>query len=122
MRGSGDPNPECAARARESEKIRKYEAVVPADSVFVPLVVETFGRWGPRAREIFDECVEKLCASKGAPKSTVKAYWRQRFALVLQRYTAACVRERAQRAVVREPAVSGDESCRVDYRVLSYVR
>src|SRR3546814_3432457 len=23
-------------------------------------------------REIFDECVEKLCASKGAPKSTVK--------------------------------------------------
>src|SRR3546814_19214907 len=89
MRGSGERNPECAARGGESWKIRKYEAVVHAHSVFVPLVVETFGRWGPRAREIFDECVEKLCASKGAPKSTVKAYWRQRFALVLQRYTAA---------------------------------
>src|SRR3546814_11224706 len=63
-----------------------------------------------------------LFRSKGSPKSTVKAYWRQRFALVLQRYTAACVRERAQRAVVREPAVSGDESCRVDYRVLSRSR
>ena len=120
--GGGDPSPECTAKTREAEKLRKYQAVLPANSVLVPLVMETFGRWGPRAREVFDVCVEKLCASKGAPKSTVKAYWRQRFALVLQRYTAACVRERAQCAVVREPAVSGDESCRVDYRVLSYVR
>ena len=49
-------------------------------------------------------------------------YWRQRFSMVLQRYTAACVRERSQKAVVREPAMCGDESGRVDYRVLSYVR
>src|SRR3546814_1679267 len=61
-------HPWTQSSMRESEKIRKYEAVVHADSVFVPLVVETFGRWGPRAREIFDECVEKLCASKAAPK------------------------------------------------------
>ena len=121
-RGAGDPSPECAAKLREAEKFRKYQAVVPRNSVFVPLVVESFGRWGPRAREVFDVCVEKLCASNGAPKSVVKAYWRQRFALVLQRYTAACVRERAQRAVVREPAVSGAGGCRVDYRALSYLR
>ena len=121
-RAGGDPKPECAARRREQEKLRKYQALVPANSAFVPLVIESFGRWGPQAREVFDVCVEKVCASKGAPKAVVKAYWRQRFALVLQRYTAACVRERAQRAVVREPAVCGDESCRVDYRVLSYVR
>lgn len=118
----GDPKPECAAKLREQEKLRKYQNSVPANSVFVPLVIESFGRWGPQARGVFDVCIEKLCASKGAPKSVVKAYWRQRFAMTLQRYTAACVRERAQRAVVREPAVSGDESCRVDYRVLSYVR
>jgi hypothetical protein len=118
----GDPKPECAAKLREQEKLRKYQNSVPANSVFVPLVIESFGRWGPQARGVFDVCIEKLCASKGAPKSVVKAFWRQRFAMTLQRYTAACVRERAQRAVVREPAVSGDESCRVDYRVLSYVR
>jgi len=118
----GDPHPESAARLREVEKVTKYAASLPPNSEFIPLVVESYGRWGPRAREAFDVCVDKLCASKGVAKSVVKAYWRQRFAMVLQRYTAACVRERAQRAVVREPAVSGDESCRVDYRVLSYVR
>ena len=86
------------------------------------LVVESLDRWGAKARAVFDECVEKVCASKGAPKSAVKAYWRQQFAMVLQRYSAACVRERAQRTAVREPIGHGDESGRVDYRVLSHIR
>ena len=34
--------------------------VVPANSVFVPLVIELFGRWGPQAREVFDVCIEKV--------------------------------------------------------------
>jgi hypothetical protein len=114
--------PEAAARLREDEKIRKYIDQCPAHTIFVPLVVESYGRWGPKAREIFDVCIEKLAATKNAPKSAVVAYWRQRFSLVLQRYTAACVRERAQRLVVREPAMTGDESGRVDYRMHSYCR
>ena len=109
LKQAGFPAPECAARLREAEKLRKYSDVIPANSVFIPVVVESYGRLGPQARKIFDVCVDKLCASKGAPKSVVKAYWRSRFSMVLQKHTAACVRERAQRTVVREPAMSGDE-------------
>ena len=50
---------------------------------FIPLV-ETYGRWGPMAREVFEVCMTKIAATKGMPKSAVVAYWRQRFSMVLQ--------------------------------------
>jgi hypothetical protein len=57
---------------------------VPANSVFVPLMIESFGALGTAGpRGVRCVRIEKVCASKGAPKSVVKAYWRQRFALAL---------------------------------------
>ena len=116
------PVAELAATLREQEKMRKYQQHCPARTDFIPLVVETYGRWGPMARDVFEVCMTKIAAMKGMPKSAVVAYWRQRFSMVLQKYTAACVRERMQGAVVRESATLGDESGRVDYRLLSFCR
>jgi hypothetical protein len=84
--------------------------------------MESYGRWGQRARDVFEVCMEKIATTRGIPKSAVVSYWRQRFSMVLQRYTAACVRERMQKAVVRESTGMGDESGRVDYRLLSFCR
>src|SRR3546814_20805409 len=56
MRGSGDPNPECAEKLRESEKVRKYEAVMPAASVFVR----------SEERRVGKECVS-TCRSRWSP-------------------------------------------------------
>ena len=47
-------------------------------------------------REVFEMCMTKIAATKRMPKSAVVAYWRQRFSVVLQKYTAACVRERVR--------------------------
>ena len=47
-RGGGDPEPERAAKLREDEKWRKYEDFCPARTEFVPLVMESYGRWGQR--------------------------------------------------------------------------
>jgi hypothetical protein len=114
--------PELAASTREDEKIRKYAARCPQNSVFIPLVVESYGRWGQLARPVFDICMDRIANTCCIHKSVVTSYWRQRFSITLQRYTAACVRERAQRSTLRDPSAHGDESSRVDYSVLSYCK
>ena len=102
--------------------MRKYRQHCTVRTDFIPLVVKTYGCWGAMAREVFEVCVTKVAATKGMAKSAVVAYWRQRFSMVLQKYTAACVRERMQGAVVRESVTLGDESGRVDYRLFSFCR
>ena len=77
--GRAVPVPEVAATLREQEKVRKYQQHCPVRTDFIPLVVETYGRWGPMAREVFEVCMTKIAATKGMPKSAVVAYWRQRF-------------------------------------------
>ena len=115
-------DPEKAASIRESEKIRKYAAKCPPRTEFIPLVAESYGRWGPRARRVFDICTDKIAITKAMPKSATTAYWRQRFSITLQKYIAMCVRERGQRVVLRETVVTADEASRVDYRNLAFSR
>ncbi|MFN3503591.1 MAG: hypothetical protein ACK4ZJ_15140 [Allorhizobium sp.] len=120
--GRSDGYVEQAASLREKQKVNKYERSCPNNTVFIPLVFETYGRWGAQARPVFKKCIDRVVANKAAPKAVVTAYWRQRFSVVLQRYTASCILERIRRVVVREPATCGDESNRLDYRVLGHCR
>ncbi len=109
-------------KLREDEKERKYRNSCPQGTEFIPLVMESYGRWGARAREIFEVCTDKIATSRGSPKSLVVTYWRQRFAITLQKYTAACIQERWHTAVVRESALWADASERVNYTDMAFVR
>lgn len=50
--------PELAARKRETEKLEKYSDTCPPYTSFVPLVMETYGRWGQQSRPIFQACMD----------------------------------------------------------------
>ncbi len=115
-------NAEKAVCVREAEKIRKYASKCPPRTEFIPLVAESYGRWGSKARRVFDICTNKIAVTKAMPKSAITAYWRQRFSITLQKYIAMCVRERTQRVVLRETVVTADEASRVDYRTLAFCR
>jgi hypothetical protein len=122
-RSEHDIHPEAAACERETSKHRKYQNFIPANATFVPLVMESFGRWGPASRPLFKSCIERIAASRCIPKSTVSSYWKQRFAITLQKYTAACVRERAQRIAAREPMDDHrDSQHHFDYLDMAYVK
>ena len=65
------PVPEVAATLRGQEKVRKYQQHCPVRTDFIPLVVETYGRWGAMTREVFKVCMTKIAATKEMPKSAI---------------------------------------------------
>lgn len=114
--------PERAAVERESDKNSKYRGHLPADAVFSPLVFESYGRWGPAARKVFSQCVDRIVASSFLPKSAVVAYWRQRFGIVLQCYLGRGFLDRVNRISSRACSASQDESVRVDFFSFDHCR
>jgi hypothetical protein len=108
--------PERAAIARESTKIAKYTAFLPDDAVFVPLVFESYGRWGPSARRAFKTCIDRIAVTSSYPRSSLVAFWRQRFGITLQRCLGQGLVERVHRVSSRDTYETAARRASVDYR------
>ena len=77
-----------AAVQAEKRKFRKYEELSDR-YIFVPIVTETFGVWGPAARKFVAALGHKIAVHTGESRST--CFLRQRIGIEIQRGNAACV-------------------------------
>jgi hypothetical protein len=94
LRGT-TPEPGKAAKMREQVKNKHYlERIERTGSKFHPFVLESFGRWGEEARQIFDQIIERMTFHGSTtffnlPKSWIVHYWRSRITMALHRQ--ACI-------------------------------
>ncbi len=74
-----------AAKDREDYKIKKYRNIYAnQSSAFEPFVVESFGRFGDRTRDVFNEIVDRVHAAKPHYSvSFLKHYWKSRIVIAL---------------------------------------
>lgn len=77
-----------AAEGAEIAKRRKY-ATLTEDYIFVPFGVETFGPWGPSAREFLKKISPRLIAAAGDRRAG--CFFAQRISIAIQRGNAASV-------------------------------
>jgi hypothetical protein len=101
-----------AAKDREDHKIKKYrDTYVNQSCEFEPFVLESFGRFGNRTRELFNELVDRVHASKDQfTSSYLKQYWSSRIVMALHISAARGVKQRmddvrlGRRGIVNEVA------------------
>ena len=86
----------AAAQYEEAVKDMKFGAACEAAGlVLVPMVVETYGRWGERSAEAF-QLVSKACASQASEKvAAAGAHIRRSLSVGLQRLNARILLARA---------------------------
>ena len=86
----------AAAQYEEAVKDMKFGAACEAAGlVLVPMVVETYGRWGERSAEAF-QLVSKACASQASEKvAAAGAHIRHSLSVGLQRLNARILLARA---------------------------
>jgi len=87
-----------AAKAGEVEKQRKFG--VKCDSIgceFEPLVIEAYGRFGDKAKEIFKRTISATADNKNIDISYLKNYWLKRIAVAIQRGVANKILARVQK-------------------------
>lgn len=98
-RRTGDPEPEDAARLAEASKDRKYKTVIEsAGGEFQPVAIESFGRFGPRARMILNKLKDDVSFRTGIPRDIVNRYWNQRIVISLYLLTMRTMKEMADQA------------------------
>ena len=76
-----------SAVVRENAKNRKYCDLATANEMhFVPLVFESWGRWGKQLIDFVDSNVQKAWQTRGRsiPFAVLKQYWIKRIAVTLQ--------------------------------------
>ena len=80
------PNPQEAAKRAESQKINKYnENINRAGGIFKPLVMETFGRFGDIARNIFKTLIDILSINSGKNKAWLSTYWKSKLVITMRK-------------------------------------
>jgi hypothetical protein len=78
--------PGAAAVLKARTKFSKYKKVIASVKEFVPFVIETQGRWGFHARELFKSIYAKI-PIKGSRVS--RNYWQQQISLAYMKATLA---------------------------------
>ena len=108
------PTPEDAARVREASKDRQYRRLVEAaDGEFHPVVVEAFGRFGPRGRAILNTLKDEAAFRTGIPRDIVGRYWDQRIVIAVYKMTLHDIKELSDEARrTRTPSRSQEEQAR----------
>ena len=103
--------------SREQEKVHKYGEAAEAEGYeCLPLVMETFGAYGPAAEGMVLRAMKRV--ANELPEGTIRtwtasnfaAFFTQRFAIALQRGNARCIRHRATRDFVIDPHVQAPTS------------
>jgi hypothetical protein len=79
----------AAATEREIGKFKKYEEAmalnpIPANFIFQPLVVETFGSWSDAATQVLVRIGKSLAMESGLDSSTAITRLYQRLSVILQ--------------------------------------
>lgn len=93
-----------AAHVRELKKIRDYSKLAEQNDLhFMPIIFETYGRWGKYLTQYFEANVEAGWRKNahGIPLSTVKEYWKKRISVNLQVMNARMFLYRVQRIISR---------------------
>ena len=73
----------CAAIVMKARsKFRKYKEVIAASKEFVQFVIETQGRWGFHAREIFKSVYAKIPLRESRIS---RKFWQQKISLAYMR-------------------------------------
>jgi hypothetical protein len=101
--------PGKAAMDREKHKVGKYqEAYVEQRTQFEPFVMEAFGRFGNRTRNLFDQVVDRVQASKDQYSfSYLKQYWRARIVMALHICACNGVKDRMDEVIMRRKGLPG---------------
>jgi hypothetical protein len=83
------PVPGRAAQIREAEKMKKYSGnITRAGSLFSPFVLESFGRWGDSARDLFSHLMEKVPLESDQsflPKSWISHFWKAKITMAMHK-------------------------------------
>jgi hypothetical protein len=96
------PVAEAAAVAREVQKVNSYGATITAaGGLFMPLVMESYGRWGPKAREFFKLLVDKATSLHNSPSNCMAVYWRSRLCIAMRRAAMKGLLQRSKDVVQR---------------------
>lgn len=93
-----------AAHVRELKKMRDYSKLADQNDLhFMPIIFETYGRWGKYMTQFFDASVEAGWQKNatGIPLSTIKEYWKKRISVTLQVMNARMFLHRIQRTISR---------------------
>jgi hypothetical protein len=74
------------AKIKEQQKNQTYlQLTRDTGNIFVPLVCETYGAWGPSLVDFFDKVIKHASESRGIPKEALSIYWRRRIAVTLHK-------------------------------------
>jgi hypothetical protein len=89
----------AAATEREMGKFKKYEEAmalnaIPANFIFQPLVVETFGSWSDAATQVLVRIGKSLARESGLDNSTAITRLLQRLSVILQTRNADMILNR----------------------------
>ena len=77
-------------------------------------MLESFGRFGDRTRDLFKQVVDRVQASKDQYSSSfLKQYWRARIVMALHFSASSGGRDRMNEVVQRRRGLSGNETVSV---------
>ena len=85
-------NPLRAAKAVEQKKNHGYALISQnAGYHFYPLVLETYGSWGPRLKDFFDLAINHASEARGIRKDVLAIYWRRRLMVSFHKTIAQAI-------------------------------
>jgi hypothetical protein len=108
----------AAAKDREVYKIKKYQdAFVSQHVVFEPFVLESYGRFGPGTRALFDQVVDRICAVEDQHAAAYqKPYWKARIVMALHINACHGFKERMDGVLARRGGLTSGVESTKDYR------
>jgi hypothetical protein len=105
-----------AASVLEKVKRKHYGPIYEkAGAIFSPFVVESFGRWGNCARQLFDLVIQKMHidgtrASSSLPKPWLVHYWRSRITMALHRQACIGIHKRITSLILWKRGIKCDDN------------
>jgi hypothetical protein len=100
--------PGHAAAMAETLKKRKYEKdSLAAGMLFLPIIFESYGRWGVSFHAFFNQLMKYGSAYRDMDVGEFTNYWRRRISVTLHKATAAAILSKIGK---RQSSPNSDES------------
>ena len=114
--------PETAAKRMENAKRKKYEKNCEmAGAVLVPLVMESYGRWGPSLRKWFKQLMRRMAMFTDKDEGILSAYWGHRIAIAMHRAAMSGMFDLARQATRTKTQAEDEEKEDEDMDDYGYV-
>ena len=104
-----------AAEIREKEKVKHYaEMIESTGSLFSPFVIESFGRWGNHARQLFKSLIERIITNSARSsfhfqKSSIVYYWKAKITMALHRQACTGLHVRINNFIQRKQGIKQEK-------------